>query len=307
MLTLVVTVLATAYFVVPELLSRFVLGFFFVRKTMRVPKSEELMRGAFWALVPLIVAWRCRNICGFTIPQQSRDSGKLIFSALYTDKIFSNDPQAFFKAVTIFTRANLCLLGRTYLVVIAGSLLLGILARNFGLVRSLVRPYPKVSKVLHRLVLPQISEWHIALSTMLLANPKQYAIGVDVLTDDGTLYRGSVEEKIIDADGKLQTLILGSPERFLRTDFVRDRSAYEGREMKEQEVKPVSQSYWRKIPGELFLLSGDSIKSVNVRHVDLKKITSVKADDDKELLNVLQQIKEALARETEGLKKNKAR
>jgi hypothetical protein len=291
-LTLLVTVLATAYFVVPELLSRFILGFFFVRKALIASKSEELTRAAFWAIVPLVIAWLTRNLVFLKIPEHSRDSEKVLFLALYAEKAFPDNAQPFFHACTVFARANLCLLSRAYLLVLVGSLFLGWIARNFGWVRARTKNFPRFSKVLHAIVLPRTSEWHLALSTMLLTNPKQYSIEVDVMTKDGILYRGAVQEKTIGAGGTLQTLLLSSPERFLRPEFTRDRSAYEALLDKEGSVKPESSSYWRKIPGELFLLVGSEIKSLNVRHVNT--LASVKPAEDPELNRILQELRNAL-------------
>lgn len=294
MLTLLVTALATAYFVVPELLSRFIVGFFFVRKAVVSSKSEELMRAAFWAFVPLFIAWQTRNLFALKIPDHCRDSAKTVFSALYSEKIFANDPQSFYHALTNLTRANVCLLSRTYSIVIAGSIFLGWLTMNFGSVRARVKKYPRIAKVLHRLVLPRTSEWHLALSTMLLINPKQYSIEVDVMTGEGLLYRGSVQEKTIGSDGALQTLLLSAPERFMRPDYARDRAAYETLEDKTGSEKPETTSYWRKIPGELFLLVGSDIRSINVRHVNT--FASVKPAEDPELTRILKEVNLALAR-----------
>jgi hypothetical protein len=49
---------------------------------------------------------------------------------------------------------------------------------------------------------------------------------------------------------------------------MRDRSAYEDKKVSNPTLaKPDTEDYWRKIPGEMFLLSGSEIATVNVRHV----------------------------------------
>ena len=54
----------------------------------------------------------------------------------------------------------------------------------------------------------------------------------------------------------------------VRADFIRDRSAYEDKKASNPSlVKPDTEDYWRKIPGEMFLLSGSEIATINVRHV----------------------------------------
>src|SRR6266851_78710 len=153
MLTLLVTILATAYFVVPELLSRFVLGYFLIRKAMTAPKSEELMRGAFWAIFPLVIAWYTRNLFICKLPSGAAQSVKIVFIDLYSDKLTAAQYSDFFDAIATFARANFCLLVRTYLIIIGASVFLGALARKFGWVRERVKRRPILSKLLHWAVL----------------------------------------------------------------------------------------------------------------------------------------------------------
>jgi hypothetical protein len=294
MLTLLVTVLATAYFVAPELLSRFILGFFLVRKAMNSPKGEELVRGSFWALIPLMLAWLTRNFLTLKMPPSAAESLQGVFAGLFSDKSFSDHTPEFFKSFAVFARANACLLVRAYFIVLVASIALGILTRKFGYFRSIVKRHSLCSKVLHWTILPRISEWHVALSPMLLDNPRQYVIEVDVMTKSGTLYRGAVHEKNIAGDGSLQTLILASPDRFLYADFLRDRSEYQKLEDKSAAKKPAVADYWRQIPGEMFLIVGSDIISVNVRHVG-DTVSAVNPKEDDELIRLLKQLTDRLA------------
>jgi len=260
---------------------------------MSSPRSEELTQAAFWALIPLVIAWQTRHLVAYCFPDHTADSAKAIFAALYSEKDFASAPEVFYHALSIFTQANFALLSRAYLIVALGSFCLGFFVKYFGWVRTRIKKYPTFSKLLHQFALPRISEWHIALSTMLLVNPKQHSIEVDVMIGDGLLYRGSVQEKSIAADGSLQTLLLSSPERFLRPEFHRDRDAFDALPDKSLSKQPDTSTYWRKIPGELFLLVGKEIKSVNVRHVNT--LASVKPNEDPELQHILREISEALA------------
>jgi hypothetical protein len=287
MLTLLVTVLATAYFVVPELLSRYILSFFLVRKAMNSPKGEELVRGAFWALGPLAIAWLTRNTFAFRVPRAGA-SAQTVFSSLYSETLFAQKPVAFFDAFSTFARGNCYLLARAYLIVVLGSIALGITARKFGWVREHTRKYAPLSKLLHWLVLPRISEWHLALSPMLLNDQKQLSIEIDVMTKSGTLYRGAVSEKNIGTDGSRQTLILAGAERFLYTDYVRARTKYEELSTKLPEAKPNREKFWRKIPGVAFFLVGSDIASINVRHVS--SVAEVVPKEDPKLREIFEQL-----------------
>ncbi len=298
MLPLFISVLATAYFVVPDLLSRFVLGIFLVKKTMNSPKGEELMRGALWALLPLILAWFSRHWFFWRMPDGFLGNVRIVFSSLYSEKSFDQQSSVFFGAAKAVVSMNLCLLSRTYFFVTLGSAALGLMARDFGRLRSSVSNHPNMSKFLHFLVLPRISEWHFALSPMLLKDPKQYSVSVDVMTKSGLLYRGSVNEKAIASDGKLETLILTGVDRFLYPEFVRARAAYEASNDKPSAVKPVRDTYWRRIPGELFLITGSEISTVNVRHVST--VSSSKPAEDAELSEILVKLNEKLQARLKG-------
>ena len=127
---------------------------------------------------------------------------------------------------------------------------------------------------------------------MLLKDPKQYSVSVDVMTKGGVLYRGAVNEKAIGPDGKLETLILTSVDRFLHPEFVRARTAYESLDEKVPEKKPVADTYWRRIPGELFLITGSEISTVNVRHVST--VSSSNPSEDEELIKILANLNDKL-------------
>lgn len=283
MLTLFLTVLATAYFIVPELLTRFVVSFYFVRKASTGTRSEELLRAAFWAVVPLLLAWSTRHFGFWIVPLGFGESSRTVFSDLYSDKLFEQNPSAFYSALSTFTSFTACLLVRTYTFVIFGSLLFGWIALHLGTIRSKLKNWPRMTRFLHWAFMPRISEWHIALSPMLVHARRELIVRIDVLTKSGTLYRGNVFEKRITADGDLATLILQNAQRMVRAEFTRDRSKYEEQRLSDPTLrKPDSEDYWRKIPGELFLLNGSEISSVNVRHV--RPMRLLKPREDQELL-----------------------
>jgi hypothetical protein len=288
-LTLAITVLATAYFVVPELLSRLVLSAFVVRKSVTGPRTEEVARASLWALFPLSIAWLLRKHLFYQVPDGSRAAVKLVFGGLYNDTIFRDSPGQFFHAVTIVSRANVALLSRAYLIVIVGSILVGLCARRLGRFRAVLGNSPGFANVLLTLILPRISEWHLALSSMLLVDADRFIVEIDVMTRGDQLYRGTVAEKAIAPDGSLQTLILTSAHRYLRDDFLRDRSAYTASTDKNSITKPRSDKYWRQIPGKEFLIVGADISSVNVRHV-YTSLASVEPMQDANLNRLLQEV-----------------
>ena len=294
MLPLLVTALATAYFVVPELLSRFILSTFLTRRVMTSPKSEELMRAVFWALIPLAIAWLtrdcwCFGVCKF--PANAQSSLATVFATLYSEKLFEANQKALYDVLPIFVRSNVALLSRTYIIVAFWSICIGLAARYFAQLRSMLKDRKALWKVLHHIVLPRISEWHILLSPMLLKHKGERRIEVDVLTKSGNLYRGVVYERSIGSDGTLQTLILEQTQRFLRPDFTKVRSAWENGD-RSPDAKPRTSDFWRAIPGKLFLIIGNDISSVNVRHEPMS--AAPKAEND-ELNRVLDDLRRFVA------------
>ena len=205
MLTLLVTILATAYFVVPALLTRFVVSFYFVRKANTGTRSEEILRSSFWAVVPLLIAWWSRNRGWWTVPPHAAPDAQTVFSGLYSERAFAANMPAFFAGCRGFAAFNLCLLLRTYFIVFLGALLFGGIARNLGWVRERLKGWPRLKDFLFWVFMPRISEWYVALSPILVHDRKGLTVRIDVLTKGGILYRGNVFEKRIAADGTLAT------------------------------------------------------------------------------------------------------
>jgi hypothetical protein len=293
MLTLLVTVLATAYFLVPELLTRFLVSFYLVRKAPTGTRSEEILRAAFWAVAPLTIAWWTRHVGWWTVPSNIAADTQTVFSSLYSDKSFDQNPAAFYSALSGFVAFNLCLLLRTYLIVVVGAIAFGWIAVRLGTVREKLKSWPRITGFLHWAFMPRISEWHVALSPILVNARKELTVRIDVMTKSGLLYRGNVFEKRINADGDLATLILQNAQRMIRAEYVRDRSTYEARKEAEPSlVKPSTEDYWHKIPGEMFLLNGSEIATVNVRHV--RSMVSLQPEQSQELIRAFAALRQQM-------------
>jgi len=110
------------------------------------------------------------------------------------------------------------------------------------------------------------------------------------MTKGGTLYRGNVFEKRISGDGELATLILKNAERMIRDDFYKSQVECEVINRADPAAaQPDTESYWRSIPGEMFLLNGSEISTVNVRHV--RPVTLLKQDGDDDMMKVFAEIR----------------
>jgi hypothetical protein len=259
-IALVVTLLVALYILGPDLVARWLLGFVVQRKNLLETKSEEITRGIMWAILPLWAAWALRHVGPFALPPSSKFDLQTFFSGIYSESYFKDHQSAFFAAAGSFIRLNACILVRLYAIVFLCSLIFNSLIGRYGRIRARLTSQKKKSRllaVLTTIILPRISQWHIILSDILLPS-KKMNIAVDALTKDGTLYQGILENKMIAPDGSLQTLTLTEPKRFRREPFLKDRE-------NSPDLKP--DSYWKPIPGNLFVIMASDITTLNVKHV----------------------------------------
>jgi hypothetical protein len=105
----------------------------------------------------------------------------------------------------------------------------------------------------------------------MLLPTEDVMLEVDVLTKNGTLYQGGVQDRMIGPDGSLQSLTLADPRRFLREEFHRERA---------EDVNAPADYFWRRIPGKLFVILGTDIASVNVRYTPRRPDTPPLARPD---------------------------
>lgn len=292
MLPFVLTGLTTLYLLGPEVFSSFLLGLFLVRRASQSSTSEQFVRGTTLAIVPLLIAWFTRKWFCLKQPKGAGESARTFFSGLYSTSYFEAHRDAFFSATSVFWQTNVCFLIRIYLIVLIWSAILVFISMRLGWVREKLANHSLARRFLNIFLLPRISEWHLCLSSMLLKSRKDIDLGVDILTKSGILYRGSVDEKNVANDGTLQSIILKNPERFLKTDYDKVRSYYEGQTSKDESEKPRREDYWRKIPGELFIIAGSDVTSVNVRHV--KRMQALKPAEDEKLLDAMKKINDLL-------------
>jgi hypothetical protein len=259
-IALVATLLVAIYALGPDLVARWILGFVVPRKSLVQTRSEEITRGILWSILPLSIAWSLRHFGPLSLAPNSRIDLQMFFSGLYSESFFNQNRQSFFTAADSFINFNVCLMVRLYSIVIIFSLTFNVLIGKYGVMRNWFASRSGLSwmrPVLSTIILPRISEWHVTLSPILLPS-KDMNIEVDVLTKSGTLYQGALSDKIIAADGSLESLTLSNPRRFKRDQYLDD--------MKNQE-KVKAEDYWKTIPGNLFVILEHDISTFNVRHI----------------------------------------
>jgi hypothetical protein len=98
-----------------------------------------------------------------------------------------------------------------YFVLIAlEGVCFGLLARRYGdWQRTLRAPRYRVRLWLIRtFILPNISEWHLLLTSFNWPRREDVDVSIDILQNDGILYQGRVADYFIDPDGKLTGILL---------------------------------------------------------------------------------------------------
>lgn len=261
MIALVATLIVAVYILGPDLVARWILGFVVPRKNLMQTKSEEITRGIVRAIIPFILAWLLRNHGFVFLAPTTKIDFQTLFSGLYSESFFNANRCQFFLAAKLFLKFNVCLLVRLYVIVLLASLLINLLIKKYGALRQwlvLKTWCPRaIPTILATLILPSISEWHVMLSDILLPS-RNLIIAVDILTKSGMLYQGILKDKLIASNGDLLTVALGSPKRFRREQYMEDRK---------NTPEPSLDPYWKRIPGNLFVIVASDIATLNVRYI----------------------------------------
>ena len=137
----------------------------------------------------------------------------------------------------------------------------GLLARRYGDWQSNPARHRVPLWLIRTFILPNISEWHLLLTSFNWPKREDVDVSVDILQSDGHLYQGRVADYFIDSDGKLTGILLENVNRF-------DREAYNEAQKTSATEQPISSAaFWRTIPGSRFYIGQSSISNLNVRFV----------------------------------------
>jgi hypothetical protein len=135
----------------------------------------------------------------------------------------------------------------------AEALLLGFLAADWGTWQLRLASMPRTERFLTRLLLANVSEWHVLLTNFLFPGT---TIQVDVLTAEDRLYRGQVLSYTRDREGALTGIYLDGAERYNRAGLLADR---------ENGVAKANADYWKSIPGQRLFIFADKLFTLNIR------------------------------------------
>ena len=270
MLTLYVTGLIVALFLIPGVIFRGFFSLFLPLRKFQRTRLEEIAFAVKVSVVPLAtvigVVWLTDLAFHFPI-STGTDRGSLlpgislVLRAAVDDTFVHSDAgfaTYMHASRQVLSWAGNVLLGYYLLLAVEGCLL-GLIGRQFGDPHYRRRYRWIVEKVL----LPGISEWYVLLTAFASRRDAPRVVVADVLTTDDHLYHGQVENYYLDKDGNLSGILLSDAFRF-------DRQGY----LRSLQKAPVAnrQPFWKRIPGKNVYVFADRITNLNINHEQVAAI-----------------------------------
>lgn len=260
MVALVLSVLLTVYLIVPEAIFRAIFGWFLPTKEFVLTRTDTAYRAVGISLLPFVLAmvacWYAPGIRNWPFPvspntvQGRRDDYKTVAAGIYSDAEFARSPVAFWGAFTRSLRRQGRLVSWYLPLVALEALLSGWLASRYARFRR-NRLYRWLAD---KFLFHYISKWHPLLTPYV--SPDKVVLA-DILCTNDTLYQGYVSEYFL-KDGQLSGIILKSPKRFNRPQYLKT---------KEEGAKPNKKDYWTKIPSQNLIFLADKIFNMNISFI----------------------------------------
>lgn len=281
MLALLVSFLIAVYLLGPNLIARWAADLVVFRKTRSESHAEEVARSILAAAIPLLLAIIWARWAGALWARGTQADVEIVFSALESDNFFQTHHAQFFSSLYAFFWMNYAILWRLYFVVMIACLVRIVVVLNYN--RIWRRLHKRWMRTLLATIVPRISEWDLLFSDMLLPEGS-FRIMADVLTKTGGLYQGAIQDRMLNADGSLQSITLANPRRFERAEF---------RKAKAEDLATTAEEYWFNIPGNLFIVMASDIANLNLRYIRRKPLSFQPSLEQREVLGrLLERLKE---------------
>jgi hypothetical protein len=281
-LALLVSFLIAVYLLGPDLIARWAADLVVFRKTRVESHAQEVARAIIAAAIPLGIAIVWARWSGAMWARGTQTDVETVFSALQSDNFFQTHHQQFFTSLYAFFWMNYAILWRLYLIVFVACVVRIVIVLNYN--RVWRRLHKRWMRTLLATVVPRISEWDLLFSDMLLPEGS-FRIMADVLTRTGGLYQGTVQDRMLNSDGTLQSITLANPRRFERNDF---------RKAKAEDLETVPDEFWFNIPGNLFIVMASDIANLNLRYISRKPLSFQPSVEEREVLTrLLDRLKES--------------
>jgi hypothetical protein len=300
MIALVTTYFLIFYILVPGVLFRFLTSWFVPLKLFERTRTQEATFAVAVALLPFAIAlfgvWNLPvmrhlpfPIAEGTAAERTQDYQRVtsILTASDASRLLINTPSAAPSSIQL-NDANWRSLNQVirrqarfltwYFVLIAlEGICFGLLAMRYGDWRDQAQNRAQQQAqhgaqhgakryrirlwLIRTFILPNISEWHLLLTSFNWPRREDVDVSIDILQNDGILYQGRVADYFLDPSGKLTGILLEHVSRF-------DREAYHEAQKSTAQQQPISSAaFWRSIPGSRFYIGQSSILNLNVRFV----------------------------------------
>lgn len=278
MLALIASGVVIAYLLIPGALYRILFSLFIPPKNFQRTRADDVRFAILAGVVPLGLAiflvfevgWTAHHpfpFPGDSLAQRQADY-RSMFGGAYSEKLFDIDPSRFWHSLNHVLRRQARILSWYYLILVLEAIGLGSCSRKLW---WFTRDSNMGASVWNRLVrwcshtfadqvlVPQISEWYLLLSTAAFAPDGARRVQVDVLLDNDMLCRGTVANGsyFLSSNGGLSGVMLTDASRFERRRYLNDEATGMG---------PKPDNYWRVIPGARLYIPFNRVLNFNVRY-----------------------------------------
>lgn len=178
---------------------------------------------------------------------------KTVFNSFYSDHYFDDHIDQFWVSFgrvfwhqLRFLVWNYFFLGLEILLVLLSTL-------QFGRLQK----YKWFQVTVGKFLLKRVSEWEPLFTSFVFHPSEKRRVEIDLMTSDGHLYRGTVENHFLSKDGDLRGLLLKDTKRFRYTQLEADRIA--GKQL-------ATDLYWKDIPGSNMYIPYDKMVTLNLRY-----------------------------------------
>lgn len=261
MLALLASALVVAYLVVPGVLFRAFFSLLVPLKAFDRTRTQEFAYSAAVCAPPFVLAlvlvwYTClgRWPLPFADTWDQRDADyKTVLLASFAEP-FGGTGDEFWNAWIRCSKRHGRVLFWYIGFIVVEALALGSLASKWGTLQPrLAASWPRTERLVTRLLLANVSEWHVLLTNFLFPGT---TIHVDALTAEDRLYRGEVLSYTRGREGNLTGLYLNNAERYDRPGLLSDR---------EKGTAKATAEYWKAIPGNRLFISADKLFTLNIR------------------------------------------
>ena len=288
MIALVTTCFLIFYILVPGVLFRFLSSWFVPLKLFERTRTQEATFAVAVALLPFAAAlfgvWNLPVMRHLPFPivegtfserrqdyrrvatlLSSSDASRLLLaSPLPSPGSASTSPspnEANWRSLNRVLRRQGRFLAWYFTFVAIEGICFGLLAKRYGDWQSDPARHRVPLWFIRTFILPNISEWHLLLTSFNWPTKEDVDVSIDILQNDGFLYQGRVSDYFIGTDGKLTGILLENVNRF-------DREAFHDAQKSPDAEQPISSAiFWKPIPGSRFYIGQSSIANLNVRFV----------------------------------------